>query len=51
MTVPVRVPLKPVAMAAVAAAVFAFAVPAEARDEVRVPSLTAPFGAASPSRW
>lgn len=45
MTVSVRSPLKPVVTAALAAAVFAFAVPAEARDEVRVPSLTAPFGA------
>lgn len=45
MTVPVRRLRKPVAAAALAAAVFAFAAPADARDEVRVPSLTAPFGA------
>ncbi|MCG8559058.1 MAG: ABC transporter substrate-binding protein [Hyphomicrobiales bacterium] len=45
MTGPVRESLKPIAMAAVAAAIVVSAAPAEARDEVRVPTLTAPFGA------
>ena len=40
-----RIPLKSTAIAAVTAATIAIAAPAQARDEVRVPSLTAPFGA------
>ncbi len=37
--------LKPSVAAAAAAAVLAVTTPAQARDEVRVPSLSAPFGA------
>ena len=45
MTAPVRIFLKSTTMAALATAALAIAAPAQARDEVRVPSLTAPFGA------
>ena len=45
MTAAFRTPLKHTAIAAVTAAAVAIAAPAQARDEVRVPSLTAPFGA------
>ena len=45
MTAPVRIRLKSAATALATAAVVALAAPAQARDEVRVPSLTAPFGA------
>ena len=45
MTAAFRIPLKSTAIAAVTAATIAIAAPAQARDEVRVPSLTAPFGA------
>ena len=45
MTAAFRTPLKHTAIAAVTAAAIAIAASAQARDEVRVPSLTAPFGA------
>lgn len=45
MTVPFEKSIKPSVAAAVAAAFLAVTTPAQARDEVRVPSLSAPFGA------
>ena len=45
MTAAFRTASKSTAIAAVTAATIAIAAPAHARDEVRVPSLTAPFGA------